>query len=113
MITTDDGIAIVRAVGDLDMRSDTASQRRLLDQAATAWGLVADLLDVPFADSAGLDALVRAHVACTANSGQFAIATRSESILRVMDVTGYGDVLHITGSVDEACVELRRLAGLP
>lgn len=113
MVTTDDGIAVVRAVGDLDMASAPAFEHRLITEAAVCWGLVADLLASDFADSTGLDALVRAYVACTANDGHFAVVTTSERILRVMEVTGYGDVLYITDTVEAACAELRRRASRP
>ena len=110
LVTTPDGIAIVGTAGELDMATAPKFEQSLVGQAGSAWGVVADLLEVDFADSTGVSALVNAHVACTERGGHFAIAVTAPRILRVFDITGLCDVLHITDSVESACAELRRRA---
>lgn len=110
LVTTPDGIAIVGAAGDLDMATAPQFEESLVAQAGSTWGVVADLLAVDFADSTGVSALVNAHVACAEHGGHFAIAVTAPRILRVFDITGLCDVLHITDSLEAACGELRRLA---
>jgi anti-sigma B factor antagonist len=93
----DDGVAIVRAAGELDLA--TASQ--LVRAIATAANglpprVLVDLAAVEFCDSAGLRALLGAAREVEARAGRLVVAvTPGGAVDRLLELAGLREFLHV------------------
>jgi anti-anti-sigma factor len=71
----------------------------MLDEAITAFGandeIIVDLAGVTFIDSSGLRVLVRAHKRQRDSGGRFVIASPSEAVRRLLEITGLTSELAI------------------
>jgi anti-sigma B factor antagonist len=68
----------------------------------TAKLIILDLSQVPYMDSAGVGAIVNAHVSCVNNGRLLALAGVQDRIKTLMKVTRVEEVLKIFPSVQEA-----------
>ena len=99
-----DGWTIVRVADELDMRT-SAELRELLNAAlddAEDDRLLLDLTEVPFLDSTTLSVLVGVHKRLRHRGHALRIACPSESVLRVLTVTGLVRVFEVHDSRDTA-----------
>ena len=68
----------------------------------TAKVIILDLSQVPYMDSAGMGAVVNAHVSCVNSGRRFVLAAIQDRIKTLMKVTRVEDVLKIFPTVQEA-----------
>jgi anti-sigma B factor antagonist len=99
----DDGVAVVRAAGELDLA--TASQLvRAIDVAAYGRGrprILVDLAAVEFCDSAGLRALLGAAREVEARAGRLVVAVApGGAVDRLLEIAGLREFLHVRAPDD-------------
>ncbi|MEU7474224.1 STAS domain-containing protein [Streptomyces sp. NPDC044984] len=85
---TTDGIRVLTLAGEIDHH--TGDQlRQALDASDTAHPrIVVDLHDVTFMDSSGINILIAAHQTVTAAGGRLRLAAPTDSVQRVLQLTG-------------------------
>lgn len=103
-----DGIAVVDAAGELDLRTAPAYGQVLIDQAQTHARVVADLTGVTFLDSSGLAAIVRGAAAARERGGRLVVVASEPRVVRVFELTGLIDVMTVQDSVASATAFLLR-----
>jgi anti-sigma B factor antagonist len=69
----------------------------ILNRGAAA--LIVDMGGTTFCDSAGVNALVRAHKRATANGSEMRLVVRASAVRRVLDITGVDHLMDIYPSV--------------
>jgi anti-anti-sigma factor len=84
---------LIRAAGEIDL-SNVAALRRELDAARMeAVTVLLDLSGVTFIDSSGLHLLLRASHSSAVSDWAFFVVRPSESVLRLIEVSGTADAL--------------------
>lgn len=96
----EDGVS-VRLSGELDMLaapqlSDTLGE--LLDAGHKR--IVVDLTRLEFVDSSGLSALLGAHQDAQARGAALVLQSPNERIVRLVNITGLGDVFEVSVAAD-------------
>lgn len=102
---SDRGIAVCRPVGELDAHS-VGAFRDELEELAEARRLLIDLTEVPFLDSAGLNALIGAVRRTRDRGGEIAIACGRPSTERLLRTTGFDRIVTVRSTFDAACADL-------
>ena len=93
LTVSEDGTAVV-AEGQIDSHTSTALDDAL--SAVAADGEVGlDLADVSFIDSSGLRVIVRSHKRHVEGGGRLVIESPSESVVRLLEITGLTSQLQI------------------
>jgi anti-anti-sigma factor len=95
-----EGIRILRLSGPLTLSNLFGFQSRL--RADTSRALVLDFTDVPLADSAGIGALVGAHVSRQKDGRSLGLVGVNQRILNALEVTRVQNFFHFYGTVAEA-----------
>ena len=94
MVSWMEDVAVVKAVGEIDVATAPLLYQQLEDITADLRGdLVVDLSRVTFLDSTGLSFLVIAHHRVTAQGAHFLIYGSTPPIRRLFDITGLASVL--------------------
>lgn len=106
-----DGVPVMRPSGALDLESAPEFEAALLAHLADGPGVVADLGQVPFMDSWGVQVLVRGHLA-SGQHGSRLVVLPSDQVRHVLETAGLMNVLYITSSTEAGCEEVRR-GGMP
>ena len=99
-------VTVVRLVGELDADDAPAVRALLLQHATSGRGLVVELSELAFVDSAGLAALVAAHKAARAAGRTVLLAAPSPTVQKVLSITGLHALLTTACSVPAALVLL-------
>ncbi|MGH3255747.1 MAG: STAS domain-containing protein [Streptosporangiaceae bacterium] len=100
------GIPVVAAPEEIDITNATELRTALLEAAADGSGtLVVDMTRTLFCDSAGLHTLVGAHRRAVAEGGTVLLAVSSESVLRILALTGLDAVIPNFTSLEEAVAQ--------
>ena len=100
---TDDGIAVIRSAGRLNMAS--APQLRAVVSECAAGGrsrIVVDLSAITFMDSSGLGALIGGLKTARQRGGDLRIASPTEQVATVLGLTNLDRVLRPYASVEDA-----------
>lgn len=92
---------LCRPSGELDAYT-VSGFREALASLAEAKGLLIDLSDVPFMDSAGLGALIGGIRRTRENEGAVVVACNRASITRLLHTTGFDRIVPVTETLDEA-----------
>lgn len=82
--------------GELDIASAHSVGDRLNMLLADHRTIALDLSELSFIDSTGLGVLVRATDAADQNGAVLTIAALSETVMRVVELTGLAERLHLT-----------------
>ena len=83
------GCAVVAVGGELDMDTATLLHHQLASQVTQGrTNLVLDLAGVPFMDSSGLNIVLRAMNETRQLDGRLLLAAPTESVRRLLDLTG-------------------------
>jgi anti-sigma B factor antagonist len=99
--------ALVTAAGEIDLTNAEGLRDALLSALnAGALGLVVDLTETTFLDSAGVTALVRASRRATAGEATMRLAVTAPAVLRVLDLVGLDRLIEVHPSVAEAVASL-------
>ncbi|WP_333767781.1 STAS domain-containing protein [Streptomyces sp. IBSBF 2435] len=86
-------LAVVAAVGDLDMSTAGDFHNAATGLIAEHPDLVVDLAGVEFCDSSGFNALLRVQRRVHEAGGRFALAAAPEPVARLLTLAGGGDDL--------------------
>jgi anti-sigma B factor antagonist len=99
--------ALVTAAGEIDLTNAEGLRDALLSALnAGALGLVVDLTETTFIDSAGVTALVRASRRAAAGEATMRLAVTAPAVLRVLDLVGLDRLIEVHPSVAEAVASL-------
>jgi anti-sigma B factor antagonist len=94
---------VVAVTGELDLYSAEQLQQKLSELIGEgARSIVVDLMGVSFMDSAGLSVLVSAANKVRSAGGKFVVAADDRRILRVLEITGLDQKIHVEASLLEA-----------
>lgn len=67
--------------------------------------LIVDMAETTFCDSAGVNALVRAHKRATANGAEIRLVVTSPGVQRVLDITGVDRLIPVHPSMTASLAE--------
>ena len=95
-----DGQKVLSLKGPLTIQTTFDFQNAV--RAETSPGLIIDLSDVPFVDSAGLGALVGAHVTAQRANRQVAFVGVNSRVKALMDMTHVSQLFVVYTTVQEA-----------
>ena len=106
------GVPVVTAPAEVDVTNAPALRAALLEAAADGSpALVVDMTRTRFCDSAGLRVLMDAHKRALAAEGTVLLAVPFEAVLRVLEITGIGQVIPHFASLDKALAHAAESAG--
>jgi anti-sigma B factor antagonist len=77
-------------------------------RAEKAAALIVDLSAVPYVDSDGLGAIIKAHVSMSKSGRRLALASVPERLQALLKVTGVGQIISTYASTREAETKLRK-----
>ncbi|MBR3289374.1 MAG: STAS domain-containing protein [Clostridia bacterium] len=92
--TIANGTAVLSLAGRLDTVTAPELEQKLRDILPTVTALTLDCEKLEYISSAGLRVLLAAHKAFTEKGGM-TVAHVSESIMEILEVTGFSDILTI------------------
>jgi anti-sigma B factor antagonist len=102
------GIPVVTAPEELDITNASMLRAAVLEAAADGRGkFVVDMSGTQYCDSAGLHVLVRAHKQAESNGGAMLVVISTETVRRVLAVTGIDGLLEHVGTLDDALTQAR------
>ncbi|MFF3485699.1 STAS domain-containing protein [Streptomyces sp. NPDC002701] len=100
---TDDGVHVVTLRGDLDHDARHRVEHILAPPAGVRPSrTVADLSDVPFMDSSGINLLIVAYKAAAATEGWVRVAGAQVPVLRVMKMVGLDAIIPCYPTLEQA-----------
>ena len=100
---TRDGVRIVALRGELDHAAREFAEEALKPPAGgTSPRTVADLTDLTFMDSSGINALIAAHRAAVDAQGWLRVAGTRPSVLRVLRIVGIDTLISCLPTVRQA-----------
>ena len=102
-----DGVTVLRLAGELDMAA-TDELRSALAPPDRARGMVLDLAEVTFVDSAVLKELLRARDELAAGGVRLVLADVTGPVRRLLDLTRTSELFE---DAPDAAAALRRLSG--
>ena len=98
---------MVTAAGEIDVTNADGLRDALLSALnAGALGLVVDMSETTFLDSAGVTAVVRASRRATASDAVLRLAVTAPQVLRVLNLVGIDRLVEVHPSVAEAIASL-------
>ncbi|MGC8718455.1 MAG: STAS domain-containing protein [Thermodesulforhabdaceae bacterium] len=99
-------IVIISFSGRLDAMTAADCEKAVDEVLATGVKLILlDLGDVDYVSSAGLRVILKAAKALY-GTGRLALARPQEGVREVLEMTGFGEIMPIHDSMDEAIAEL-------
>jgi anti-sigma B factor antagonist len=107
-------VPVVAAPEEIDITNVARLRAALLDAAARDSGtLVVDMARTEFCDSAGLNALVRAHQRAQAQGGEVRLVISGAHVRRIFAITGIDRMIPSFASLDEALAHAPAAAAPP
>ena len=94
------GICTMKLTGPLLLSNMFEFQDRL--RAEKSHGLILDLSDVPYIDSAGIGVLVNAMVSCNKNDRTLVLSGVTERVMTVLRITRVDQLFHFAESTADA-----------
>lgn len=105
---TEEGVAVVALVGELDAATSAELQAELARFAeGQATTVLVDLSELGFIDSSGLNALAASARSIEASGGSLTLAGASAHIQQVFDIVHLATQVRIEPSVEDAVRALR------
>ncbi len=102
-----EGIALVTVAGELDVETAPELHNRLADQVRGGRRhLLLDLSAVPFMDSSGINALLKAHDTAGRAGGGVCLVAPAPVVRRVLDLTGVSLAIPSVDDLDAALVRI-------
>ena len=100
------GVPVVAAPEEIDMTNADGLRTALLEAAVRGRGtFVADMSRTRFCDSAGIQALVRAHNRTQAEGGEMLLAVSAAAVLRVFALMGVDRLIPSFPTLQEALAQ--------
>lgn len=96
-----DGCTVCRPVGELDAFTVDRFRDHLAELPVDG-GLVIDLSEVPFMDSAGLGALIGGIRRMRDAGVEVGVACNRSAVLRLLHTTGFDRIVTVAETVDDA-----------
>jgi anti-sigma B factor antagonist len=107
--TTDNGVAVITIVGELDLYTAPRLKESLLAAiSAGTLSIVVDMTGVHFIDSSALGVLIGGVKRLKPNDGKLVLVSVDENVNWIFQITGLNSVFDIFSTRDEA---LQGLAG--
>jgi anti-sigma B factor antagonist len=98
-----EGVPVVTAPEEIDIANAALLQKVLAEAAGPGAVLVVvDMSRTRFCDSAGLNALVAAERRARSEGGEVRVVVTSESVTRIVELTGVDRVIPIYASLEDA-----------
>jgi anti-sigma B factor antagonist len=98
-----DGTSVVSVMGELDLATVPAFERRLLDVTEAGTGeVIVDLTVCSFLDSRGLGALVAAKERLERSDRSLALVLSNAIVMRIFQITGFDECFEIRSSLRAA-----------
>jgi anti-sigma B factor antagonist len=102
-----DGRASLRLRGAVDVYSSPRLRAALIEAVeAGAQGVVVDLREVTFVDSAGFSALMSGAKRLPSDDGHLGLVTTDESVIRMLRIMGLTDALPVSPTHEDAWASL-------
>ena len=96
----DNGTPVVSVMGDVDMATASALERRLLDVTEAGTGeVIVDLTGCSFLDCRGLRALIATKGRLSRSDRSLALVLSNPSIMRIFQITHFDDWFEIYPSL--------------
>lgn len=105
-IKEQEGIIIASLEGKLDSGSANDVQEIILDKISAGVKLIFDMAPCTFVSSAGLRTLLIVAKRIKSENASAAMASVSDEILEVMEMTGFDDMFDTYNTVEEATAAL-------
>ena len=95
-VDDDNGKAVVRVVGEIDLETAPALESRLVELAGSGTRVVTvDMAEIDFIDSTGLHALVVGYRALRALGGDLLVQSPSRNAVRILELSGLDKVVKV------------------
>lgn len=108
------GVSVVVAPEEIDMGNADELRTALLEAAAHGNGTLAvDMTGTRFCDSAGINALVRAHKRAQTEGGGLLLAACTSPVLRIFEITGLDHAIPSFTTLEEALAQAASVTGSP
>jgi anti-sigma B factor antagonist len=104
-------VPVIAVPDEIDVSNAGRLQASLAEAACGHPTVVVDMTGTKYCDSAGLHTLVHAHKRAVADGGGLLLAVQGASVLRILAITGIGQMIPVFPSVEEALARPR--AGPP
>jgi anti-sigma B factor antagonist len=92
--------AVITLPGEIDISNSEQVREELLSLLNRGPAvLIVDMAETTFCDSAGVNALVRAHRRATANGAEIRLVVASPGVQRVLDITGVDRLISVYPTV--------------
>ncbi|KAM3100313.1 STAS domain-containing protein [Phormidesmis sp. 146-12] len=98
---TDEVMAIVKLVGDINGSTASKVQSEVLPVAESNSRLILDMTQVPYMSSAGLRMLLSVYRQVLAKEGKVILVGLAEDLQDTMSVTGFLDFFTTCNTIDE------------
>lgn len=100
-------VEIAKLVGSLDGNTAELLQNEVVQGIDAGSKVVLDMSECTYVSSAGLRILMITAKTLKSKGGKGALASLLEEVKDVIEMTGFGNVLHTTASVEEAVKYVR------
>lgn len=97
-----DDVEIVKLIGSLDGSTAEMLQNEVVQDIASGTKLVLEMSECGYVSSAGLRILMITAKTLKSKGGKGALANLIDEVKDVIEMTGFGNILHTTASIDEA-----------
>jgi len=99
-------VMIVSVSGRLDTHTVTQFDQALAPLTAAEKHLVIDLVDLEYISSAGLRSILIAAKKVKDNQGRFALASLTQMVKDVFDMSGFSTIIQIYPDSPSACADI-------
>jgi anti-sigma B factor antagonist len=103
--------AVITLPGEIDISNSDQVRDELLSLLNRGPAvLIVDMAETTFCDSAGVNALVRAHKRAAANDAEIRLAVASPAVQRVLAITGVDRLISVYPTVTASLAEAGKTA---
>ncbi len=105
-IKEENGVVIFELSGEVDLETSPTLRQALLEKVNTGKSVIVGMENVHYIDSSGIASLVEAYQTGRRSRSGFALASISDSAMRVLQLARLDKVFTIHETIDEAVKEL-------
>ncbi|MFE2622212.1 STAS domain-containing protein, partial [Streptomyces caelestis] len=99
---TTDGIRVLTPAGEIDHDTGETLRRTLTPSPTGPPRIVADLRQVTFMDSSGINILLTAHHTATTAGGWLRLAAPTPAVLRTLQIVGIDEIIDCHPTLHDA-----------
>ena len=105
---------IVRLAAEIDITNSNWVYSDLAAACVPGVGaVIADMAQTTFCDSSGVRALIQAHKLAGRRGVELSLVITADAVLRIIDLSGLTEILHLYPSVDNAVTAWRQRGETP